>query len=94
MTSFHTFNIDTEHTRRLAHELAAISQASSTPPPELPLDPVLGGFTGIFNTAMENLSARLAQVRADAGAVADSSFRMAREAEDADGALANACGGL
>ncbi|MBE7364601.1 hypothetical protein INS43_05290 [Corynebacterium aurimucosum] len=94
MTSFHTFNIDTEHTRRLAHELAAISQASSTPPPELPVDTVLGGFTGTFNTAMENLAARLTQVRADAGAVADSSFRMAREAEDADGALANACGGL
>lgn len=43
---------------------------------------------------MENLTARLAQVRADVGTVADSSFRMAREAEDADGALASACGGL
>ena len=57
-------------------------------------DSVLGGFTGAFNSAMENLTARLAQVRADAGTVADSSFRMAREAEDADGALASACGGL
>ena len=94
MTSFETFTIDTEYTRRLAHELATVSQTSTTPPPELPTDPVLGGFTGAFNSAMENLSARLAQVRADAGAVAESSFRMAREAEDADGALASACGGL
>ncbi|OFN76547.1 MULTISPECIES: hypothetical protein [unclassified Corynebacterium] len=94
MTSFETFTIDTEYTRRLAHELATVSQTSTTPPPELPTDPVLGGFTGAFNSAMENLSARLAQVRADAGAVAESSFRMAREAEDADGALASACGSL
>lgn len=94
MTSFTTFTIDTEYTRRLAHELAAVSQATPTPPPELPTDPVLSGFTGAFNSAMENLSARLAQVRADAGAVADSSFNMAREAEEADGALASACGGL
>ena len=94
MTSFDTFTIDTEYTRRLAHELATVSQASATPPPALPIDSVLGGFTGAFNSAMENLAARLAQVRADAGAVADSSFRMAREDEDADGALASACGGL
>lgn len=94
MTSFDTFTIDTEHTRRLAHELAAASQTTATPTPELPIDSVLGGFTGAFNSAMDNLAARLAQVRVDAGSVAESSFRMAREAEDADGALASACGGL
>lgn len=94
MTSFDTFTIDTEYTRRLAHELATVSQTTTSPPPVLPTDSVLGGFTGAFNSAMDNLSARLAQVRADAGAVAESSFRMAREAEDTDGALASACGGL
>lgn len=94
MTSFDTFTIDTEHARRLAHELAAVSQASPTPPPELPNESVVNGFTSAFNAAMENLTARLDQVRADAGAVAESSFRMAREAEDADSALASACGGL
>lgn len=54
----------------------------------------MDGFSSAFNAAMENLTARLAQVRADAGAVAESSFRMAREAEETDSALASACGGL
>lgn len=94
MTSFDTFTIDTEHTRRLAHELAAVSQASPTPSPELPVEPVVGDFSSAFNAAMENLTARLAQVRADAGAVAESSFRMAREAEETDSALTSACRGL
>ncbi|OFT59498.1 hypothetical protein [Corynebacterium sp. HMSC05E07] len=94
MTDFTTFSIDTEHARRLAHELVDASQASPTPPPELPNDPALEGFTSALAAAVENLSARLTQVRADAVAVAESSFLMAREAEDADQALASACGGL
>ena len=94
MTDFDTFSIDTEYARRLAHELVDASQASPTAPPELPKDPTLEGFTSALTAAVENLSARLRQVRADAAAVAESSFRMAREAEEADQALASACGGL
>ena len=94
MTDFDTFAIDTEYTRRLAHELVEASQGSPTPPPVLPNDPVLQGFTSALDAALENLSARLTQVRADATAVAESSFLMAREAEDADHALASTCGGL
>ena len=74
MTDFTTFSIDTEHARRLAHELVDASQASPTPPPELPNDPALEGFTSALAAAVENLSARLTQVRADAVAVAESSF--------------------
>ncbi|WP_296133465.1 hypothetical protein [uncultured Corynebacterium sp.] len=88
-----TFQIDTEHTRRLAHELADAAQASPTPPPALPTDPTLSGFITALEGALSNLDARLAQVRADATAVAESSFRMAREAEDSDDGLAAALGG-
>ncbi|MDO5031172.1 hypothetical protein [Corynebacterium sp.] len=86
-----TFAIDTEYTRRLAHELQDAAQGAPIPLPHFPQD--LSEFGALVAQALSNLDARTAQLRADANAVAESSFIMARDAELGDVSLATALGG-
>ena len=94
MNPSHTFEIDLEYTRSLAHDLDVASTFTPPQPAALPTDPSLADFVGLLNQALNNLTLRSQQLHADAAHIARGGFALAQAAEATDDAASSALQGL
>lgn len=90
MNPLRTFDIDPEHTRTLARDLAAASHFIAPPEQALPADSTLADFVSTLTAAIGNLTRRSQQLHQDTEHIAQASFALADAAEAQDLSAAHA----